>query len=281
VDRDARVRLVVAPLLVLLVVGILWLEDETGAAWPTDLVLALLAAKAGAEVSRLLLGARGRREAALAALASALLVAVPLLFPDPSDAALRAQVRAFLVVALVVGHALRLLGDLSPEASGAVAVALLPPLFVGLPLSFLRELPQGGDAARRLLLVVLVAKASDVGGWIVGRTVGRHRLLPSVSPGKTWEGFAGGLLLSAAAALLLPGPLALSIEGGWGSGARVLFGLLLASASTVAGLLHSAFKRRAGSKDSGHLLPVLGGALDLVDSLLLAAPTAWLWYRIA
>jgi len=281
VDRDARVRLVIAPLLVVLVAGILWLEDATGAAWPTDLVIALLAAKAGAEVSRLLLGARSRRDTAIAALASALLVGVAIVLPDASDAPLRAEVRLFVVVALVVGHALRLLRDLSPQASGAVGLALLPPLFVGLPLSWLRELPQGPDAARRLLYVVLVAKASDVGGWVVGRALGRHRLLPSVSPGKTWEGLAGGLALSAATALLLPGPLSLSLEVTWGAGARILFGLLLAGVSTLAGLLHSAFKRRAGSKDSGHLFPVLGGALDLVDSLLLAAPAAWLWYRLA
>jgi phosphatidate cytidylyltransferase len=135
----------------------------------------------------------------------------------------------------------------------------------------------GPHGARRIALVVVASKASDVGGWVVGKAIGRHKMIPAVSPGKTWEGTAGGLAFSIAAALLVlhvTGPLPGLVER---PAEAAALGLVLGVASVLAGLTQSALKRRCGVKDSSTLLPEMGGLLDMVDSILLAAPAAVLW----
>jgi len=151
----------------------------------------------------------------------------------------------------------------SRRAAALAGILVLVPAAVGLGRLALLE-PHG----RMLLLylVVLIA-AADIGAYFGGRRFGRHKLAPQVSPGKTWEGFAAGMLCSALAGV---------------AGAR-LFGaplpdwlalcLLVALVSVVGDLIESMFKRHVGLKDSGTLLPGHGGVLDRIDSLTAAAPT--------
>jgi len=125
------------------------------------------------------------------------------------------------------------------------------------------------------LSVLVIIWAADVGAYLVGRSIGRVKLAPSVSPGKTWEGVIGGMLLatlaSAAAALLLGFPL----------GTFVAIGLAAAMVSVVGDLTVSMFKRNAGFKDSGRLLPGHGGILDRIDSLAAAIPIFALGLTVA
>jgi phosphatidate cytidylyltransferase len=211
-----------------------------------------------------------------AVVASGLVCGVGLLAPH--DAALRGELRVLIPLALLLGGLVVRMGDLRGEATVGAALTLLPVAFVGVPFGLVREIGDEASLARWIAYVVVVAKASDIGGWLVGKPFGRHKLLPSVSPGKSWEGLAGGLGLSVLAAVLLPAPLSIAAE--WSGARRVAFGLVLGGASVLAGLLHSAFKRRVGTKDSGRLIPEIGGVLDIVDSMLLAAPAAWLWFRL-
>ncbi len=142
-----------------------------------------------------------------------------------------------------------------------MGVAVLVPAWLGLVL--LREAE--GGIAPLVFLLVLVA-AVDIGSWFVGRGWGRRLLLPAVSPGKTWAGFAGGMataLLVTAVATFHP---ALPAHTLW----RVA--LLAAPAAVLGDLVESMVKRHAGVKDSGRLLPGHGGVLDRVDSLAAAAP---------
>ncbi|ABI57202.1 phosphatidate cytidylyltransferase [Alkalilimnicola ehrlichii MLHE-1] len=117
-------------------------------------------------------------------------------------------------------------------------------------------------------LFVLVWGA-DTGAYFAGRSLGRHKLAPRVSPGKTWEGVAGGLLAAVVAGLVLsmvfavPGP---------GAGLLVLLILVTVALSVVGDLFESLLKRQRGVKDSGTLLPGHGGILDRIDSLTAAAP---------
>jgi phosphatidate cytidylyltransferase len=125
------------------------------------------------------------------------------------------------------------------------------------------EWPQG---LRAVLLIVGVAAAMDTGGYFGGRAFGRHKLAPRVSPGKTWEGLYGGLLLVFVLALLLTL---------WLPYARWPFvgvALLSGAFSVVGDLTESLLKRANGMKDSGHLLPGHGGVLDRIDSITAAAP---------
>jgi len=123
-----------------------------------------------------------------------------------------------------------------------------------------------------LFALVLTAKAGDSAAYLVGRSMGRHKLIEHVSPKKTVEGAIGGLLGSLAVGAWL-----FSVFGGgrWTT-AEILF---VAGAVNVAGqvgdLYESLWKRAGGVKDSGHLLPEFGGALDIVDSLFLAMPVGW------
>lgn len=121
-----------------------------------------------------------------------------------------------------------------------------------------------------LLILLLITVSADVGAYFAGRALGRRKLAPLVSPGKTWEGVGGGVALVAVVALVesrwLPGPVV----------PFILISICVALLSVVGDLSESLFKRQAGLKDSGSLFPGHGGVLDRVDSLTAAAPLYWL-----
>jgi phosphatidate cytidylyltransferase len=116
--------------------------------------------------------------------------------------------------------------------------------------------------------VACVAKASDVAGYLVGSSVGRKRIIPAISPKKTWEGTIAGVLASGGVAALLSRELAGPPFHSF------LIGISIGVASFCGGWISSGIKRWAGTKDSARILPEFGGILDLMDSLLLAAPVA-------
>ena len=123
--------------------------------------------------------------------------------------------------------------------------------------------PQG---MRWLLFTLFLVWAADTGAYFAGRAFGRHKLAPQVSPGKTWEGVTGGLVLAGVlAGLAAPG-------FGRPTFSFVVLCLLVAAFSVVGDLSESLFKRHAGLKDSGHLIPGHGGMLDRIDSITAAAP---------
>jgi len=155
---------------------------------------------------------------------------------------------------------------LRDATAGIFAAAYLPFLagFVMLMLSM-------PDGARRVLLFVLLAVASDVGGYVAGVLVGRHPLAPSVSPKKTWEGLAGSVVLSGVVG---------AVGIWWALGANpwigVGLGLATVTTATVGDLSESLIKRDLELKDMGSLLPGHGGVLDRLDSMLLTAPVVYL-----
>ena len=178
-------------------------------------------------------------------------------------------------------------------------------VYLGFFGSFGLQLRCGRDAPDQaglwlLLLVLLVTKASDIGGYFVGSTLGRHKLVPSISPGKSIEGTIGGIVASAAAAALLvmaATPASLSLTQGAAGpdplglrsatllladlprGSPLVRAAILGGCLSIAGLLgdlvESSFKRDACVKDSGKVIPRFGGILDLVDSPLFAVPVGW------
>lgn len=132
-----------------------------------------------------------------------------------------------------------------------------------------------GVGPKLVLYLLGIVWAADIGAYFTGRRVGRVRLAPRLSPGKTWEGVAGGVaaaaLIAATGAAVLGLPVPLMVAGG----------LVIALVSIVGDLTVSLFKRNAGLKDSGHLFPGHGGVLDRVDSItpavaLFAVQVAWL-----
>lgn len=127
-----------------------------------------------------------------------------------------------------------------------------------------------------LFLLVLIWTA-DSGAYFVGKTLGRHKLAPAISPGKTWEGVAGGLLASAGLAAVAAWWLDVPDAQKTGF---VLLAVVSAGCSVIGDLFISLLKRQQGLKDSGHLIPGHGGILDRIDSLLAAAPVFLFGYGV-
>jgi phosphatidate cytidylyltransferase len=130
-----------------------------------------------------------------------------------------------------------------------------------------------------VLYLIAITKFSDMGAYLTGSTIGRHQMIPHISPKKTWEGFCGALAFSLLASLalfkLMPGHLSVL---NW-THATVL-GLLLGFAAVIGDLAESIIKRSTGVKDSGSVFPGIGGALDLIDSLLFTAPLLFFYLRL-
>ena len=162
-----------------------------------------------------------------------------------------------------------------------LAAGVLALVYVGLFLSFVVQirLAWGVGAMAALLIVV---KMGDIGAYTVGRLIGRHKMSPYISPGKTLEGAAGALVFSCFASWatfrwLVPATTYAALPRGpwWG---WLLFGLLVGLAGMLGDLAESLLKRDCQRKDSSTWLPGFGGILDMLDSVLLAAPVAYaLW----
>jgi phosphatidate cytidylyltransferase len=159
------------------------------------------------------------------------------------------------------------------EALPAAGISSSGLLFVAMPLSYAVRLHGMGRVGPWILLFTLVITwVGDTAAYFVGRAIGKHALAPKLSPKKTWE----GTIASMAGALLLGGWLSTRIN------VPTPLVLGLAAAGNIAGqmgdLLESAFKRSAGVKDSGSILPGHGGMLDRIDALILAIPVVWYYW---
>ena len=162
---------------------------------------------------------------------------------------------------------------LAAEAAGALCGTL-----VGLAagsFAALASLAPKEEGTSRIALLLAVIVASDIFAYFIGHALGRHKLAPQVSPGKTIEGAAGGLLGAAIASALVANWLFRDQS----TGLVMIMGVLVAMAGIVGDLLESLFKRYVGVKDSGTIFPGHGGALDRIDSFLLAAPLLYAFFR--
>jgi phosphatidate cytidylyltransferase len=149
----------------------------------------------------------------------------------------------------------------------SVFVAAYVPFLAGF--AAMMTAPSNGPA--RIVSFIATTVCSDVGGYVAGVLRGRHPMAPSVSPKKTWEGFAGSTVACAIAGVALVSTV---MEIAWWQG--VLFGLAVVVTATLGDLGESMVKRDLGIKDMGHLLPGHGGLMDRLDSLLVTAPVVWL-----
>ena len=145
---------------------------------------------------------------------------------------------------------------------------------------FAKQAGAGFDPGYCLLFFILTTKCSDIGAYSLGSLIGRHKMIPSVSPAKTWEGFVGAILLSTAAAMVMAHYWGEARLGGMTLGHAAALGPVLAVGAVIGDLVESVFKRDSGVKDSGSFFPGIGGILDLLDSLLFNAPLMFLYLRL-
>lgn len=263
--------------------GAIWLGG-----WTLGTVVALLAALGAWEYYRMA-RLRGDRPFRLLGCAGA---AVPALAvtAQPTLEGLALATTAVTGGLLALGFALSLrLRWPGGSPSGAVASTLAGTLYVGLPLGFLPLLRAIPDALPPgtaegiwvpmsfVLFPLLVTWASDSAAYFVGSALGRRRLAPSVSPGKSVEGSLGGIAGGMAAAGLMSGWwLAQLPVHAVPVATAVWMGAVLSVGGQLGDLVESALKREVGVKDSGRIFPGHGGVLDRLDALLWAFPLTWL-----
>lgn len=178
---------------------------------------------------------------------------------------------------LVGGPALLARGRVGPPSrSPVLSLAALPALYCAWASLALPFLARGAAFVVSLLALVWVA---DIAAYFIGRAFGRRKLAPRISPGKSIEGAAAGVLAAVAWVLLSglwAGSFGHALIAAWGYTAAALFAAVLGAMSIVGDLFESMLKRRAGRKDSSNLLPGHGGVLDRIDAVLPVAPLALL-----
>jgi phosphatidate cytidylyltransferase len=150
-------------------------------------------------------------------------------------------------------------------------LTLLGVSWVGGGLAYLLLLRDIGDGRLLLFTTLLAVFADDTAAFFVGRLIGRHRLAPAISPGKSWEGFVAGTIAGVAVTFF-----ALYEQDVVTTGESLVLGLAIALAATLGDLFESAMKRDLAVKDSGRLLAGHGGMLDRLDSLLWAGPAVYM-----
>jgi phosphatidate cytidylyltransferase len=153
------------------------------------------------------------------------------------------------------------------DISASIFASAYLPLFG----SFAAMLVPPHDGAGRVLTFMIAVVGSDTGGYIAGVLGGKHPMAPSISPKKTWEGFAGSVVTG-----VIAGALTLSLLLGGHAWQGALFGVAIVLTATLGDLVESLIKRDLGVKDMGNMLPGHGGLMDRLDSLLPSAVVSWL-----
>ncbi len=157
------------------------------------------------------------------------------------------------------------------DVSASIFVAAYVPFMAG----FVMLTLAATDGPQRVLVFILLTTANDIGGYAAGVFFGKHPIAAKISPKKSWEGFAGSLILQAAVGALA---FELLLDAPWWQG--VIAGLILAVTATAGDFAESAIKRDLGIKDMGRLLPGHGGMMDRLDSLIPNAFTSWVVFSV-
>ena len=293
-----RWRLISAAIILTILLTLVWLDQKkllfgVAGAWllPVLLAVSLLAT---AEVLSLL-RAKGHRPIGWLVYAGNLLIPLaaplPIIFdlagqPFPANSPLGPFGWSLAALALaasgvLVGEMVRFQKPGTAIVDASLAIFTL--VYIGVLISFwalLRLFQDNAWGLTALVSTLVVVKMADVGAFAFGKNFGRTKMMPILSPGKTWEGAIGGIATACLTSWVFFEYLAPRIVGTSYQSptviASIVYGLLLALAGTIGDLAESLLKRDMQRKDSSTWLPGLGGVLDIIDAVLIAAPVAWL-----
>ncbi|NUO36799.1 MAG: phosphatidate cytidylyltransferase [Dermatophilaceae bacterium] len=173
---------------------------------------------------------------------------------------------ALTCLAVVLWRGTGQLDGAGRDVMGGIFIATYPPFLVGFAVLLLAPV----DGVGRVFVFLITTVCSDVGGYASGVLFGKHPMAPTISPKKSWEGFAGSVLLC-----IVGGSLTVHffLDHAWWIG--IALGIGVAMAATVGDLMESLIKRDLGIKDMSHILPGHGGVMDRLDSLVVVAPIVW------
>jgi phosphatidate cytidylyltransferase len=186
-----------------------------------------------------------------------------------------------LLAFAVIAFSIRILGERNPQSRvETLAASLFGIIYVPMMLQYLVRIilihgPREQSGVVLFLWVIAVSKFCDVGALLIGTAIGKHRMAPVISPKKSWEGAAGGLLVSALVGAGIVACTRSYMPAGFTPLVASLVALPIAALGIVADLIESIIKRRATIKDSGATIPGIGGMFDVTDSLILTAPAAF------
>jgi phosphatidate cytidylyltransferase len=293
-----RWRLILGVTFAAALAGLCWWDASIARPGSVLLIVATVVAALAAGEMRRIYRQRGVVLASSSVYMGALLPVVvsgiPVIFPDvtvnPTVGCLGwlAFGLCFGLVACFAGEMRRY--DVPGNSIVNVAHAALSVLYIGGLVGMLIQLRivhapnsiAGWRGLYPLIATIATVKLSDVGQYAVGRSIGRHKLAPLISPGKTWEGAVGGIALATFIATVAIDAINERLGGVRPAHFLVIWGFALTVA--VAGLLgdlaESLLKRDAGLKDSSDWMPGFGGVLDLIDSMLFAGPVAYMWWVV-
>jgi phosphatidate cytidylyltransferase len=302
-----RWRLTLGALLVAALVLFCWLDYTVARPGAFLLPLALMLGWFGVVELLDIFDKRGRLPLAWAMFAGVLVsissAGMPVLWPGAVSSPVGRL--GWLALGLGAGVLIAIVGELQRydgrwQSTINLGLAMFAVVYLGGMIGFMVQLrllggPPWDEAGHwgmlALVSLIVTVKMSDTGQYTVGRLIGRHKLAPLVSPGKTWEGAIGGLMFAVAGAWFVFGWVARWIPATSSYGDRFLdsasrpigvtvFAVVVAMAGMVGDLAESMLKRDAGVKDSSTWLPGFGGVLDLLDSLLVAAPVAYVCWAL-
>jgi len=222
----------------------------------------------------------------LTALGSGLLVIHAFCTQFPKFQPIAASTLAFILVMIMIAVALtHAINKQTDQAIVHMAGTVLAMLYLGGLAWFIIALrvkhsphpaPEGfHGSTMTILMILLVVKFTDIGAYFGGRALGKHKLIPWLSPGKTWEGLICGVLTAGAVGAICA---AWMLNLHWHR--ALAFGIVIGAVGQAGDLLESMMKRDAEVKDSGKIIPGFGGILDVIDSPLLAAPFAYLVFSL-
>lgn len=270
-----RQRLILGPVMILVAFLVVWLDDviearidRVGVAFGT---LVAVAITMGCWELARILRARDVLVVTPVALLAGLVGLLGTAFWINEPHALGTLAVLVMVLALLVHIRHKTIQGVMAAAGGVMLVFV----YLGVQGSFWLTL-RIEHSAWLVLWLVLVTKSCDIGAYFTGRALGKHKLIPWISPGKTWEGLVGGVAFSsliavAGYALLAYAPERPDIGYAWAAA----MGAVMGGLGQLGDLTASLFKRDAGKKDSSNSIPGFGGWLDVLDSLLLVAPFAF------
>lgn len=291
-------RLIVSAILIPAFFGCFYLDARLGASAPILLAVVSFLAVAGAGEMVDLLWTRSFTPNRTIVTACCVLVAAAawwgrfghMPIKIPSDDNTLAQVMLAYAMTILVMFLLATYRYREPGASmETLGAELLIVSYIGVLLGVVSQLRwvAGSDAGYLVLgSLLIVVKGGDIGAYFFGRFLGRRKMVPHLSPGKTWAGGVGALVGSASSAILwlyfatpmfTPKGSSTWIPPVWYASA--VYGLILGVTGLVGDLCESLIKRDVGKKDSSSLLPGFGGLLDLMDSVLYAGPVAYVLWK--
>ncbi len=274
-------RTIVGAVLIVLVGGLFWLDwrvESVGlGGLPLAIIIVLLVSTGYLELSRLSAGA-GVSISRFSGMVCAIMVGtLPFwrqALPSGGPASLAHVV---IAVVLLILFADQIIHHGTDGAIRRVGVGLLAICYLGVCGAVILDIRMR-FGIHAFVLFLLVVKATDIGAYFTGSAIGRHKMAPRISPGKSWEGLAGGLVFSAVVAIGF-----VAVMGRWVSGWRIgfaaaaCFAVIVGLFGQVADLCESTLKRDAGLKDAGTSAGPFGGVLDMLDSPLLSAPVAYIF----